>query len=91
MSLEELVKDEAFIDRIKKAESLAEIVEILRSEELDVTEAELKSMLDDQDGELTEENLEGVAGGKSRKEWLKVLADILKQTLGPVGFPRPRR
>ena len=91
MNPEELVKDEAFIDRIKKAESLAEIVEIFRSEGLDVTEAELKSMLDDQEGELTEENLEGVAGGKSVKEWLKDLFDIIRRTQGPIGLPRPRR
>ncbi len=65
MDPEELLKDEAFMDRIRKAESLAQVAEILGSKGIEVTERELKSVLDNQEEELTEENLEGVAGGNA--------------------------
>ncbi len=89
MSPEELLKDEEFVDRIREAKSLAEVVELFGSKGIEVTEAELKSALDDQEGELTEDNLEGVAGGKSLKEWLDYFRHIIRPLGGPV-YPRKK-
>lgn len=73
--LESLLMDEEFSATILKATSIKEIVEILRSNGIEATEEELQECGEQamailkkdgylsEDGELTEEMLENVAGG----------------------------
>lgn len=64
MKLEELVKDEGMKAELKKARSLAEVVETLKAYGVMTTEKELEqAYMAWQEDELDEAKLESVAGG----------------------------
>ena len=55
---------EEFEEAIEKANTVEEVIDLYKSQGIDVTEDELKAMAGPEDGdELTEEALEDVAGG----------------------------
>lgn len=55
---------EEFEEAIEKANTIEEVIDLYKSQGIDVTEDELKAMAGPEDGdELTEEALEDVAGG----------------------------
>ncbi len=55
--------DEKLIEQINEADDLAGVISVLKNAGIDLTEEELLSELNVPEGELTEESLEGVAGG----------------------------
>ena len=88
MSSEELLKDAEFMDRIQEANSIAEIIELFRSKGIEVTEADLRSALDGQEGELSEEGLEEVAGGAAFRVYIDKRMINRLHTVGPNDFIR---
>ena len=61
--------------KVKAAESLEEVVEILKAEGMDVTKEDLiKAMEAEEKDELSEDDLEDVAGGAA---WIKYLRPLI--------------
>ena len=79
MDFEELSRNEEFKSKLENAQSVSELVEILREYGIETTEEELEAAYAAQEGELSEENLEDVAGGCI---WFPRLPF-------PIPFPRP--
>jgi len=69
MNLEELSKDQELKNRIENAESLAEVVEIFREKGIEVTEAQLEAAMKDTSDEISESDLQNVAGGIKLWPW----------------------
>lgn len=79
MTLNSKVMDEAFLDRLASIGSLDEALKILKDEGIEMTREELAENMDageqllqesgvlTEDGELSEEALEAVAGGRNWK------------------------
>lgn len=62
--LEQLKNDPAFIEEIRKAEGAEEIAKLFMAKGIEVTAAQIESLLqEDGEGELSEEDLDNVAGG----------------------------
>ena len=63
MSVEELMRNEAFLAKLSDAANMAEVQEIFAKEGVAVTEDQLLKYTLPEGGELDEDALEGVAGG----------------------------
>ena len=92
MTIEELSKDSEFLAKIQSAKGADEVVALFRDKGFEVTEAQLKALITGEDsGELSESDMESVAGGIIRplrpmtaRDWLKAgktLADAIRSTL----------
>ena len=82
MDPKELIKDEAFKAQLENAKAIGEVVELLKSKGVEVTEEILKGAVAPE-GELGEEALEGVAGGS----WWNYLRALVYNA-GGGGFSR---
>ena len=69
MNLEELSKDSELKERIENAQSLTEVVEIYREKGIEVTENELEAALRETSDEISEDDLQNVAGGRLWLPW----------------------
>ena len=58
-----LMQDEQFKEKLSQAEDLEAMAALFRNEGFEITGEDLKAAVEQQDGELSEENLENVAGG----------------------------
>ncbi len=64
MRIEELLKDEEFVKELEAAEKDADVLELFNKKGIALTEADLKAVRSEYgSGELSEDNLEEVAGG----------------------------
>lgn len=64
MNLEALLQDESFAKAVENAENLDEIAGLFNSRGIDVSSSDIQKAMDAvQNGELSESNLEAVAGG----------------------------
>ena len=82
--LEEAVKDAAFVEALKNAETPEEAQKVFASKGIDYSIEEVKAIaagIQGDDGELSEENLEAVAGGSV----LATIAGVVKIVDGIVG------
>lgn len=75
MNIEELMKDDAFMEQFKATAALEEIVELLRAKGIEVNTDELKAVMRVEEGELDEAELDVVAGGVSVLSWIKSLCN----------------
>lgn len=62
MSIEELMNDESFNEKLNEAQDLKEVVRLLGEHGIETTEEQLKAAFP-KEGELEETELENVAGG----------------------------
>ena len=79
--LSKLLEDSAFLEKIRNAETFEKMSELLENYGIQVTPEEIKSAIVLPDGELNENDLDGVAGGWSRGRmvaFLRALAEMLK-------------
>ena len=60
--LEQLKNDPAFIEEIRNAEGAEEIAKLFMAKGIEVTAAQIESLFQE-DGELSEDDLDNVAGG----------------------------
>lgn len=65
MNIEDLLQDAEFTKQVENAERLDDVVELLNKKGFEVTAEDLTNALKAANGELSEENLEDVAGGTS--------------------------
>lgn len=64
MSIEELLKDEGFVRDLEAAEKDANVIALFQAKGIAITEADIKALRKECcEGELSEDNLEEVAGG----------------------------
>lgn len=65
MSIEELLKDEGFVRELEAVEKDADVIALFNRNGIAVTEEELKALRSEYgEKELSEDNLEEVAGGR---------------------------
>ncbi len=69
MEIKELIYDEAFKTQIESAEDLEAVAKLFNEKGIQVSAAELKSAIEEENGELNENNLENVAGGSLIAAW----------------------
>ena len=74
MKIEELLENKDFQSEILNSQSLDEVVEILRSRGIDITENQLRAYFSEE-GELSEVELDNVAGGRGLLDRLGRLAN----------------
>ena len=85
MTYEELLKDEAFLAAVEAAIAAKDIPAVqaaLREKGIEIPAEELHKALEPTDQELSEDDLDNVAGGiswKSVKSGVKAVLDILKR------------
>ena len=60
--MQEMLSEE-LIEKLEGAQSVEEVVSALRSENIDVSAADVEQLMHDDQSELSEETLEQVAGG----------------------------
>lgn len=65
MSFDELENDVQFKASIESAENYGDVVEAFKAKGIEVTEDDIRQALEADSGELSEDNLENVAGGLS--------------------------
>ena len=65
-----LMQDEQFKEKLSQAEDLEAMAALFRNEGFEITGEDLKAAVEQQDGELSEENLENVAGGAFKFRYL---------------------
>ncbi len=64
MSIEELLRDDEFVKDLEAAERDSDVLELFNRHGIEITEADIKAIrIENSNGELSEENLEEVAGG----------------------------
>ena len=63
MTFQEAMNSEEIAKKMENISSMTEAVNILAGYGIETTEEELVAMLPTEEGELTDENLEGVSGG----------------------------
>ena len=81
-SIEEFEVSEELKEKLGKAESLDEVVKILAEEGLEVTKEELEAALaQGENGELSEETLSAVSGG--RINWWRFIGPLLPLPIWP--------
>lgn len=88
MTIEELAKDEAFVAKMKAAKDFAEAAALLNAQGIEVTAEELEAIAAAQNGELDEDALENVAGG--RIIWRPFPFPFPLPLPLPIPRPRPR-
>lgn len=71
MTIEKLMSSEKFQEKLYEAKDLAEVKALFVGEGIEITENELMKMLLPQGETLTEDELEGVAGGGAIINWLR--------------------
>ena len=89
MEIKELVQNEDFRKAMSAAQSLEEVMDLLKANGLEVSEEDLNALLAQrQTGELDEEALENVAGGAKRVfSYLRPLLPLLPLIPVPI-LPR---
>ena len=64
MNIEALLQDEAFAKEVNEAKNLEDVARLFNDKGIEVSAADIQKAMDSSDsGELSEENLEAVAGG----------------------------
>ena len=93
--LEELFSNQEFVNALGAADKAEEVVRIFAEHDVEVSKEDAEAFLAARDkapeGELSEDALDGVAGGMTLKQWIR---EVLKRIPhGPVHpWPRyPRR
>lgn len=71
MTIDSLMRDEKFQERLYEAKDLAEVKALFASEGMEITDNELMKMLLPQGETLSEDELESVAGGGAIMNWLR--------------------
>lgn len=71
MTIESLMSNEQFQERLYQAKDVAEVKSLFASEGVEITEEKLMSMLLPVGEDLTEADLENVSGGGSIMSWLR--------------------
>ena len=72
-TVEELLNDKVFTEKLKAAKSLEEIADLFKEQGVDVTAEEIKAAAKEKAGEeLDEQDLENVAGGVKARTVLKI-------------------
>ncbi len=91
--LQGLMAEESFADKWNEAQNKEDILALLKENGMEVTEAELDAFLDSipmaEDGELSDESLEGVAGGASIRFVpiiIKLMGSICPRCKMPIGI-----
>ena len=70
MNYEALINDETLNDQLNRVKDLSEAVSILNENGVNINAEQLKAAMVPE-GELTEDALEGVAGGGKLWDWLR--------------------
>ena len=89
--LGELLSDQKFVDALGAADKAEEVIRIFAEYDMEVTKEDAAALLiardEAPDGELSEDALDGVAGGMTLKQWIR---EVLKRIPHGSVHPWPR-
>lgn len=94
MTLKEALNNEEIANKFDSAESMDDIIATLKEYGVEATEEEVMSAIAEEGGELTEDQLENVAGGSIITSMLiglgarKLLELIRKKKIKPINLPK---